>query len=236
MANAVLVSPSAVLENVKVAIALSSFPPRLLSQVPQRLRCLPYPLPRRAELAPMDPAVVPTSTSAKARPLATAAARQVSADPQLVTVKLGVRRRSATARIQACLLTERVETRTSINVRDLVSATAVAHRATVVRPPLTVLLDARLLLDLVRLLIFLLMAHAEARTSTNARDPGLGTVAAHLATAVQPQATAQWVAKVLLEHALPPTSHQTALAAALKAMYANPPRSVIVAAHLATAV
>jgi hypothetical protein len=132
----------------------------------------------------MDPVVVPTSTSAKALPLETAAAHQVSADPQLVTVKLGARRLS----------------------------------------------------ELAQPLISPLMAHAEALRSTNARDPGLETAAAHLATAVQLQATAQRVAKVLLGHALPPTSRQTVLAAAPKAMYAKAPPLAIAAAHLVTAV
>jgi hypothetical protein len=250
MADVVLATLSAVPESVKAAIALSSFSPRLRSQLPQRLRRLLCPLPRRAGSASMGPAVVSTSTSAKARPLVTAAACQVSADPQLVTVvrvrwfdhrckvnsdefdrvfwrsderfssdlglawlqamracgvlshasattttraeprpqakeytlglqplttvKLGVRHCSATARIQACLLTERVEAPTNTSVKGLASATAVVHQVTMVHRLLTVLLDARVLFGLARPRIFLLIAHSEGTNKYKFNGSGFG--------------------------------------------------------------
>ena len=113
-------------------------------------------------------------------------------------------------------------------------ATAVALRASVARPLVTVRRAARLHSARVRTPACHLMGHVEGPANTNARDLGLVIAAALRATAVQLPVTALLDARLDLEPVRLPTSRQTGLAEGQTVMSAKAQNLATAVAHLAT--
>ncbi len=225
------------LGSAKMAIALLSsllLPQWAFQALAQPLLFHPQ-LQHPAASAQMDPAVVPTSISAKAPHLETAVALRGSAARPLLTVKRDAKHRSARALTPAFHPTEHAEVPTSTSARDPGLAIAAARRATVVQLPVTAQPDAKLDSEPARLPTSRQMGHAEGQKVSSARTQGLVTAVVHPATVAQPLHIVLQAARRRLVHVLQLISHPMAHVAAQRSTSAKAQAMAIVAVFLVTA-
>jgi hypothetical protein len=202
---------SAESQSARVATALSSFLPLRLqaSQArAQRSLFLPQPL-HQAASALTDLAVVPTNSSVRAQPLATAVALPASAAELLATVKQAARLPSARARTPVYPPTAPAEVPTNTNAKDPGSAIAAALRVTAAHPPATAQRGARLGLGPARLPTSRQMGLAEERKDMCAKILPSATAVVLLGTVDRRQHIALRAVRQHLVHAHLLTSHLT---------------------------